>query len=73
MTSTPCEHEYQPSYIECTDCDRGYVICENCDGDGSCLEVCDKGLITCPKKGCKYGYIYQMHYCIKCPKTRVIK
>ncbi len=76
MSATICnpdKHEYQPSYIECSDCDRGYVTCNNCDGDGSCLGVCDKGLTACPKKGCKYGKIYQTHYCIKCSNARYVK
>ena len=76
MSTTICKpdkHEYQPSYISCSNCDRGYVICENCEGDGTCLDVCDKGLILCPKKGCKYGCIYKTHICIKCSKTRYVK
>ena len=72
MEST-CDHEYYPHFTKCSNCDRGYIICENCEGDGSCLEVCDKGVVQCPKKGCKYGYIYQSHYCIKCPKTKYVK
>lgn len=77
MSTTVCEpdkHEYQPCYIDCSDCNKGYAICSNCDGDGSCIEdVCDKGLIPCPTQGCKYGFIYKTHHCIKCSKTRYIK
>lgn len=76
MSAKSCEpdkHEYRPSYIECCNCESGYIICNNCDGDGNCLDVCDKGLMMCAKKGCKYGLIYKSHYCIKCSKTRYVK
>ena len=77
MSTTICElgsHEYQADYTNCSNCQKGYVICNNCDGDGSCLEdVCDKGLIPCPIQGCKYGQIYKAHYCIKCGDSKYIK
>ena len=69
----PNKHEYIPHYIDCSICTNGYIICSNCDGDGTCLDVCDKGLIPCPEKGCKYGLIYKIHCCIKCSNTKFIK
>ena len=69
----PDEHEYRSIYAMCPNCNGGYVMCDNCEGDGDCLGICNKGLITCPTKGCKYGYLYKTHSCIKCSKTRYVK
>ncbi len=76
MSTTVCEpnkHEYVAQYTNCSNCNKGYVICSNCDGDGTCLNVCDKGLVHCPEERCQYGQKYQFHYCIKCSKTIYVK
>ena len=73
-TCAPDKHEYEACYSSCPSCIKGYAICSICDGDGSCIgDGCDKGLAHCQTKGCKYGYIYQTHYCIKCGNAKYIK
>ena len=73
-TNICASHEYEARYSSCPNCIKGYAICSICDGDGSCIgDGCDRGLAHCQTKGCKYGYIYQTHYCIKCGNAKYIK
>ena len=65
-------HQYQTVFDNCTKCDSGYVACNNCDGDGCLEEYCDKGITICSNSGCKYGYIYQHHYCINCGIIKLV-